>query len=56
LAAYLIYTRRELLDPEKNRLYAQQVGPVLQQFDGEVVAVGAATETLEGNLIFPLSR
>ncbi len=53
MAAYLIYVRHTLLDPEKYREYIQKVGPVTAHYGGEVVAAAAATETLEGELELP---
>ncbi len=53
MTAYLIYMRRELLDEDKNREYAQTVGPVIQQYGGETLAIAAPVEILEGELELP---
>ena len=53
MAAYLIYTRQTLIDADKNLEYIRRVGPVTDQFGGEVIAAGAKAETLEGDLHLP---
>lgn len=53
MAGYVIYSRRSVIDAEKNREYARRVGATLSQFGGEVLAMADSTETLEGDLVLP---
>ncbi|MGA7669846.1 MAG: DUF1330 domain-containing protein [Nitrolancea sp.] len=53
MASYLIYVRQSVQDQEKWVEYIRGVGPVTEQFGGEVIAAGAPAETLEGDLHLP---
>jgi uncharacterized protein (DUF1330 family) len=49
MAAYLIYSRTGVTDPEKSRRYAELVVPQIRQFGGEVLVARGSAEALEGD-------
>jgi uncharacterized protein (DUF1330 family) len=48
MAAYLIYSRREITDQEKSLRYAELVVPQIRAFGGEIVTARGKVHVLEG--------
>lgn len=49
MAAYFIYSRKEITDEEVSRRYSQQAVPQIREFGGEVLAARGAVHVLEGD-------
>ena len=49
MAAYLIYSRKEITDEEVSRRYSQRAVPQIREFGGEVLAARGAVQALEGD-------
>ena len=48
MAAYLIYSRKEITDKEKSLRYAELVVPQIREFGGEVLVARGSVHVLEG--------
>jgi uncharacterized protein (DUF1330 family) len=49
MAAYFIYSRKEITDEELSSRYSQQAVPQIREFAGEVLAARGAVHALEGD-------
>ena len=49
MAAYLIYSRREITDEEKSLRYGELVVPQIREFGGEVILARGSVQVLEGD-------
>ncbi|HEY5429463.1 MAG TPA: DUF1330 domain-containing protein [Solirubrobacteraceae bacterium] len=49
MAAYFIYSRKEITDEEVSRRYSQRAVPQIREFGGEVLAARGTVHPLEGN-------
>jgi uncharacterized protein (DUF1330 family) len=49
MAAYFIYSRKEITDEEVSRRYSQQAVPQIREFGGEVLTARGAVHALEGD-------
>jgi uncharacterized protein (DUF1330 family) len=48
VAAYLIYSRKEITDKEKSLRYGELVIPQIREFGGEVLVAHGNVQALEG--------
>jgi uncharacterized protein (DUF1330 family) len=49
VAAYLIYSRKEITDKEKSLRYGELVIPQIREFGGEVLVARGNVQALEGD-------
>jgi uncharacterized protein (DUF1330 family) len=49
MAAYVVYGRKDIFDPEKSAEYARRAGPQIKEYGGEIVTARGQVQVLEGD-------
>ena len=49
MAAYVIYGRKDIFDPEKSAEYARRAVPQIREYGGEILTARGQVQVLEGD-------
>ena len=49
MAAYVVYGRKDIFDPEKSAEYARRAMPQIKDYGGEIVTARGQVQVLEGD-------